>query len=96
METKHTPGPWSAGGGSIQRHDGQDLAEIWCGDTDVSEEEDEANCRLMAAAPEMSDALVEVCETCESSVCGSCSVGRALHKAGITLELWDGLAVDDE
>ena len=55
-----------------------------------------ANARLIAAAPEMADALVEVCETCESSVCGSCSVGRALHKAGIVLELWDGLAVDDE
>lgn len=55
-----------------------------------------ANARLITAAPEMADALIETCASCESSICGGCSVGRALHKAGIILELWDGLAVDDE
>ena len=52
-----------------------------------------ANASLIAAAPEMADALIETCETCESSVCGGCSTGRALHKAGITLSHWRGLDV---
>ena len=63
---------------------------------EIDTEQIEANTRLIAAAPEMSDALIETCASCESSICGGCSVGRALHKAGIILELWDGLVVEDE
>lgn len=50
--------------------------------------------RLIAAAPEMADALIGCCETCEHSVCGGCSIGRALHTAGIKLAEWHGLDID--
>lgn len=50
-----------------------------------------ANTRLIAAALDMADALIEACETCESSVCGECSIGRALRKAGISLTTMKGL-----
>lgn len=89
METKHTP--LSLGIDC----DSKDLV-ITNKDTIVASVYGNEYGALFAAAPEMADALVEICETCEKTVCGGCSVGRALHKAGIVLELWDGLAVDDE
>lgn len=91
MKTKHTPGPLAMGTDC----DSKDLV-ITNENTIVASVYEKEYGPLFAAAPEMADALIECCEACEKTVCGGCSVGRALHKAGIILELWDGLAVDDE
>lgn len=106
METKHTPGPWYLYDGvyadkktryvEIRHKENPQMETIIAIPIGFALPTGMANGKLMAAAPEMADALVEICETCEKTVCGGCSVGRALHKAGIVLELWDGLAVDDE
>ncbi len=108
MKTKHTPGPWKI---KEKLHDDgylyayavgskeePDIAKVaaWGAMPQAVRDTALANARLIAAAPEMADALIETCEACEKTVCGGCSVGRALHKAGIILELWDGLAVEDE
>lgn len=65
-------------------------------DTIVATVLDDSYGPLFAAASEMANALVETCETCEYSVCGGCSVGRVLHKIGITLTYWDQLDVCKE
>ena len=61
MSAQHTPGPWSAsneGWGCfyVRDADGQQL--IWLGDSSrFGKGENEANARLIAAAPEMMEAL---------------------------------------
>lgn len=101
--SEHTPGPWKYIRSEEDRVDSAGsticyMADILDREVPVDDKECQslyreldANGKLIAAAPEMSDALIEVCATCESSVCGGCLVGRALHKAGITLAYWDGL-----
>jgi hypothetical protein len=69
--SKHTPGPWEDGTMSISKrnwaliHDGAEInivkrgadviAAVWCGDDEDGEEA--ANARLIAAAPELLEAL---------------------------------------
>jgi hypothetical protein len=57
----HTPGPWHAvydADGDCAIFDKQDeLLAVTVGDPDIPLEEDEANADLMAAAPEMLEAL---------------------------------------
>lgn len=71
MNTKHTPGPWMyAGAGAIKRDytaigctDGETIASAWGHSNSgffVSEEEKEANARLIAAAPELFEALLDM------------------------------------
>ncbi|BAO04707.1 hypothetical protein KMC49_gp46 [Ralstonia phage Firinga] len=62
MNTKHTEGPWHVTGKGLSRYvEGRVrpgvLQEVaWCGATEVPEQM-EANARLIAAAPEMLEAL---------------------------------------
>lgn len=104
---EHTPGPWYLYDGlypdkktrcvEIRHVETQKTETLIAKPYNFTSPVGMANARLMAAAPEMADALIETCETCESSVCGGCSVGRALHKAGIIdLELWDQLNIQEE
>ena len=71
MSAKHTPGPWLTDRGNV--HTGQiatihhclnnDWVEIWTdkwAETGLGEGEQEANARLIAAAPELLDALTEI------------------------------------
>lgn len=61
-EDGHTPGPWTHyddSAASVHRHDivakGKTVARVYC--TQGDELEDAANARLIAAAPEMLEAL---------------------------------------
>lgn len=78
MNTKHTPGPWMyTGAGAIKRDytaigctDGETIASAWGHSNSgffVSEEEKEANARLIAAAPEMLVALEKLASNAEQS-----------------------------
>ena len=57
---KHTAGPWTYGGagGLIGGPDGIRVAD--CNGLERDSEERQANCRLIAAAPELLEALREV------------------------------------
>ena len=62
MEAKHTPGPWSELTGTITGPDGDEIAEVVGGDggrylDDDANAECAANARLIAASPEMLEAL---------------------------------------
>ena len=72
MHSKHTPGPWMYGALSVSRKDWRKLQPIGetaygiCGATlvvaisgfgNATKPEDEANARLIAAAPELLEAL---------------------------------------
>ena len=62
METKHTPGPWNTDEQVIFASSGEAVASTWkFGQFDTggrgSHAEAEANARLIAAAPDMLDAL---------------------------------------
>lgn len=57
MTTKHTPGPWAAFQNRIQSAEGEPIADaLMVSDFDTSGE-DEANARLIAAAPDLLAAL---------------------------------------
>jgi len=64
MGAKHTPGPWEAfatpvGVGVISRRRA-DVAHCGGFDTDRPREEEEANARLIASAPDLLEALIEL------------------------------------
>lgn len=69
--SKHTPGPWDAG---LERMGDPDKRKIWATSLQVasaasmwiSQEVQEANARLIAAAPEMLEALKEAKEFIEN------------------------------
>ena len=52
---KHTPGPWEAKRGFVRDANGVSLADAW--DYTRPQEECYVNARLMAAAPDMLEAL---------------------------------------
>ena len=58
METKHTPGPWIIGN-PTEIHDVDGTRIVMCCQTsdDVTDDASEANARLIAAAPELLEAL---------------------------------------
>ncbi len=70
MGSKHTPGPWETDRNNV--HTGQiatihhclnnDWVEVWSPNWPADEAEQEANARLIAAAPELLDALIEAVE----------------------------------
>ena len=70
METKHTPGPWTVTADGAGWHiecapeRGHSvayiMAEIGEEDPDTSDDEKEANARLIAAAPELLAALIDL------------------------------------
>lgn len=68
---KHTPGPWRSLNNCVVTHsehfgiaivDPTPDEDFWCGDSEPvnNQEEYEANARLIAAAPELLEALVEL------------------------------------
>lgn len=67
--SKHTPGPWwldddgfiASGNGDTY----ETIADPHCSDLDIDERE--ANARLIAAAPELLEALEELVEQCETA-----------------------------
>lgn len=70
MSTKHTPGPWvvkpvenEQGGFDIDSEYGYHIAET-IGGLDY---EEEANARLIAAAPDLLEALRELLEACKDA-----------------------------
>ena len=70
-ETKHTPGPWKLDGGIMAKLEGHDVQITcisrthWCGNMTAEEKrleaifsaQEPANARLIAAAPELLEAL---------------------------------------
>ena len=70
---KHTPGPWAELTGTISGPDGDEIAEVVGGDggrylDDGVNAECAANARLIAAAPELLEAL-DNCITNENATC---------------------------
>jgi hypothetical protein len=64
MKYTHTPGPWTAFQAYPQRHtigtpNGK-ICDLWGADPAFYTDEDEANARLIAAAPELLEALVDL------------------------------------
>lgn len=77
--SKHTPGPWETDRNNV--HSGQiatihhclnnDWVEVWSPNWPADEDEQEANARLIAAAPELLEALegfVACWDACASPV----------------------------
>lgn len=63
--TKFTAPPWRQDRGAILTADNRCLAEVYSGASDNLAEH-RANCRLIAAAPELLAALREIAGSCES------------------------------
>ena len=93
-ESKHTPGPWTAKydpqlRALIQIYSTEDrilVAVLPDRGTVEAMSEIEANANLIAAAPDMYEALEEVCYDCDDTgtvddECKSCSIYKALCKA---------------
>ena len=81
----HTPGPWKHYDDSkqcVHRHQivsfGKTIAHIYC--TQTHELEDEANAKLIAAAPKMANALVMLAETIDAV--GDIDLHELLCEAG--------------
>lgn len=55
-ERNHTPGPWHVAGGCQIRSDRDQIAKVWM----MRGGEGKANARLIAAAPELLEALKEL------------------------------------
>lgn len=54
-KTKHTPAPWThEGRGAVYAPDGRPIAHVW---QNQGDDDREANARLIAAAPELLEAL---------------------------------------
>jgi hypothetical protein len=62
MNTEHTPGPWIKNGRDIAKEDGGIIVTAWYygNKGTVTKEEANANAELIAAAPEMIDALITI------------------------------------
>lgn len=79
METKHTPGPWINAGGdnsSIEINIGETTSSVSSYDKNTSlhvigRGEMEANAKLISAAPDLLDALIE----CSKSICNHADGG---------------------
>lgn len=68
MNTKHTPGPWNYAHGStdLLTHDGDDVAYVDTAIPERSKAEQQANARLISAAPDLLEALKEALDQLES------------------------------
>lgn len=63
---KGTPGPWSRSGNAVFNDDGYDIVHLTYGEY-TGIKEDEANSNLIAAAPELLEAL-QACEKILSEI----------------------------
>jgi uncharacterized membrane-anchored protein len=73
MKAGHTPGTWTVDRNMIETKDGQVIAQ-------VSYEQDgyvRANAALMAAAPELLDALKIMLEVAMNDITEECDIARA-------------------
>lgn len=66
--TKHTPGPWSYTSRGDIIGNGCSLALVKSSAAIVSEEQDKANARLIAAAPDLLAELQEMAEVLNSGI----------------------------
>ena len=80
--TNHTPGPWIIDRGQIRDTDGNSLASV---PYSLGGTQDCANARLIAAAPDMFDALQGVVDYLETFVCHDEQGRIALSKAQETI-----------
>jgi len=82
-KVKHTPGPWWTNGYNIMAGpNDRNLASRapgWPTDSPQEREEGKANARLMAAAPEMLEALKRVCS--EVDIVAYTSVLKTVYEA---------------
>lgn len=60
----HTPGPWKLDGYNVESHDSLPIAIVRCPSTWRKSETVEADCRLIAAAPELLQALKDTLTIC--------------------------------
>ena len=58
MTTKHTPGPWHIANGVQIRSNRDQIAKIWM----MRDGEGRENARLIAAAPDLLEALIELAD----------------------------------
>ena len=58
MTTKHTPGPWHIANGVQIRSNRDQIAKIWM----MRDGEGRANARLIASAPDLLEALIELAD----------------------------------
>lgn len=88
--SKHTPGPWRVGDSHLEITDADGhraIAEVRDHDgwEEISEEEQEANLRLIAAAPDLLEALKPFADVDEVELIGAPNdmpIEEALCKAG--------------
>ena len=95
MGARHTPGPWRTGAGAchtvyghaVGRPRTSDPVVANCYSTGDNSKEDAANARLIAAAPDLLEALrrahLVTCPTVDPihHTCGGCSISAAIAKA---------------
>ncbi|HEM6924058.1 TPA: hypothetical protein U2I32_003611 [Providencia rettgeri] len=89
MEFKGTPAPWLTDRNNC--HSGQiatvhgcennDWVEIWSTDWPESESVQEANAHLIAAAPELLEALIELTESAKEAIDGLGDLSNAIDTA---------------
>lgn len=69
MEAKHTPGPWFINEHAEIECEKSILGRVYIGDSFPSgEDEWDANAKIIAAAPDLLSALIEVTENWASSI----------------------------
>lgn len=73
-ETKHTPGLWKNDNRDIRRADGELIAS--CRTKQIAPLEEEANARLISAAPELLDALDTLVSAIKHVAGDTCSDAR--------------------
>ncbi|HFD7741096.1 TPA: hypothetical protein ACF54C_004942 [Serratia marcescens] len=91
---KGTPGPWevdrnnvhSGRIATIHHCIGNDWVEIWSPDWPDTEEKQEANARLISAAPELLEALQELVHADCHGVRNSSAQVKALNKAMLAID----------
>ena len=78
-ETKHTPGPWRVANGVQIRSQRDQIAKIWM----MRNGEGNANARLIAAAPELLEALQTVVANAPEPYCAITRAVDAQCRAAI-------------
>ncbi|CAK7037523.1 hypothetical protein [Providencia sp.] len=89
MEFKGTPAPWltdrnnchSGRIATVHGCENNDWVEIWSTDWPESESVQEANAHLIAAAPELLEALIELTESAKEAIDGLGDLSDAIDTA---------------
>ena len=85
-EAKFTPGPWHVVDNGLCVCD-RNRVVLFLSDRPYGDETDRADTNLVAAAPEMYEALSRACSLCKTrritnkSICDACYTHKALRKA---------------